>query len=179
MSNAARDWIKRHEVLAAVLAFFAVVVGILLFHRHIQATVVVYAVLIGVFITWMQYPVVPLETSAAGTPVMTIGTHLSRTNALFQRVILPVVIAWIAAVTLFVTGIPKWEQYALSVGGGVALFLIGWLFVRNQLRCPRCGTDFSKERIALLGRWTLDTRGTADLWASCPRCGVSFNDPWP
>jgi uncharacterized C2H2 Zn-finger protein len=87
--------------------------------------------------------------------------------------------AWVAVVTLFVTDISKIEQQTLAVGGCLTLFLIAWLFVRNKLRCPRCGSDFRKERIAKLGRFSLDTRGAADLWDACPHCGVSFNDLWP
>jgi ribosomal protein S27AE len=65
---------------------------------------------------------------------------------------------------------------ALSIGGGVAVALIASLFIRNRLRCPRCGTDFREARLEKLGRWSFDSRGSAGLWDACPHCGVSFDE---
>jgi hypothetical protein len=136
-------------------------------------------VLTAALIARLRSPLTRLKPGLAGIPSVTIGEHLKRTSAYFQRIMAPLCAAWGAGVVLFVTGMSRIQQQALAIGGGVALFLIGSLFVRNQLRCPRCGTDFRKERIAKLGRWSGDNRGTSELWDACPRCGVSFNDPWP
>jgi hypothetical protein len=155
------------------------VVGILLFPDHTKAAVAVGAVLLALFIAWGRTPLARLKSPEAGIPALTIRQHLKRTNAYFQRIMVPVTAAWVAVVTLFVTDISKIEQQTLAVGGCLTLFLIAWLFVRNKLRCPRCGSDFRKERIAKLGRFSFDTRAAADLWDACPHCGVSFNDLWP
>jgi uncharacterized C2H2 Zn-finger protein len=89
--------------------------------------------------------------------------------------------AWIATFVLIGTGFPLMQGQALGIGGFAVLFavmsLIVWLVIRSRLRCPRCEADFRAERVAKLGRWSMDTRGMTELWNACPRCGVSFNDP--
>jgi hypothetical protein len=92
-----------------------------------------------------------------------IREHFKRTNALFVRIMVPIAGAWVAAITLFGTSMTKAHQQVLSIGGGVVVVLVGSLFIRNRLRCPRCGTDFRNERLAKLGRWSFDSRGSADL----------------
>ena len=66
----------------------------------------------------------------------------------------------------------------MTIAGLIVLEIVE-LFVKKRIRCPRCGTDFRKERLAKVGRWSLDLRMAADLWDACPHCGVSFNDPCP
>jgi hypothetical protein len=180
---------RRHEQLsAAALMLPGTIVGLILVfflaspeNRDfaVKVVVAVDAVLAAALVGWLRSPMPRLKPGLTGAPALTIGEHFNRTNAYFVRIMVPLGTAWVAGVVLFVTGIPKMQQNALAIGGGVALGLIGSLFIRNQLRCPRCGTDFRKERIAKLGRWSWDTRGTEELWNACPRCGVSFNDPWP
>jgi hypothetical protein len=134
-------------------------------------------VIVGAFFAWVQTPFTPVKSAGGGISVLTIGERLKRTNAYFVRIFVAVVMVWIAAVTVFVTGLP--QQTAVAMGGSVPFLILWRRVVRRQLRCPRCSTDFRKERIAELGRWSTDPRGPAELWDACPRCGVSFNDPWP
>jgi hypothetical protein len=174
-----REWVRRHHIpigigLALVFMFF----GVVLFPHSPSEVAAVIAVLIGVFITWVRFPLARLKLSAAGTPSISIRDRLRRTNALFQRVMVPVLIAWVVGVTLFATDIPKSQRQPLLYGGALLIALIGGLYIRGKLRCPQCGTDFRKERIAKLGRWSFDTRMTTDLWDACPRCGVSFDEPY-
>jgi len=81
-----------------------------------------------------------------------------------------------AVMYLHVATVPLLAVVVITgLGIGFALRLItGWLF-----RCPRCCTDFEEERIKLLGRGSRDRRMYWVLWDACPRCGISFNDPWP
>lgn len=111
---------------------------------YIAASVVVCTVVIGVVVAWRRNALPPSKPSAGGVPTLTIGEHLRRTNAYFVRVAVPLACAWIAAVTLFVPGIPRWEKDALAIGGTVVGFLIGFLLVKNKLRCPRCGVSFEE-----------------------------------
>jgi hypothetical protein len=179
------DWFRRHAgtigvaflllgtTLTAVLStFFAP-------HSARQATSVAFAVLSVAFMAfyaWASTPLKRSESRVAGIPGLTIREHFKRTNALFVRIMVPIVGAWVVAITFFGTGITKAHQQALSIGGGVVVALIASLFIRNRLRCPRCGSDFRKARFAKLGRWSLDSRGSADLWDACPHCGVGFDE---
>lgn len=180
MGEATREWIRRHHHFIGVsLGLFVAVIGILIFPHHIAATVAVVSVLIAVFVAWARSPLARVKPSVAGIPGLTIGGHFKRTNAYFVRIMVPVTAAWVVVITLFLTGLSNYQRQGLAIGGAVMLSVVGALLLRNRLRCPRCGSDFRKERIAKLGRWSFDTRGTADLWDACPHCGVSFNDPWP
>ena len=137
------------------------------------------AVLCVAFMAFYAWAITPLkrpEARIAGVPGLTIREHLNRTSALFVRLMIPIAGAWVAAIMLFGTDMTKAHQQAMSVGGGVVGILIGSLFIRNRLRCPRCGSDFRKERFAKLGRWSFDSRAIADLWDACPHCGVSFDE---
>ena len=179
------DWVRRHAVTIG-LAFFLLGTGFtaVLFtffaphsaHRAMSAAVAVLCVAFAALYAWADTPLKRSEAPVVGVPGLTIREHFKRTNALFVRITLPIAVAWVAAITLFGTGLTKALQQASSVGGGLVVFLIAFLFIRNRLRCPRCGSDFRKERFAKLGRWSFDSRGSADLWDACPHCGVSFDE---
>jgi DNA-directed RNA polymerase subunit RPC12/RpoP len=131
------------------------------------------------FVAWVRTPLTRPKPTAGGVPLVTITERFKRTEAYFVRLVVPIVAGWVAVLTLVPLGIPKLQQQALAIGGGVLLLAISALLLRHQYRCPRCGTDFNKERIAKFGRRWMDARCPADLWETCPHCGVSFNDPWP
>jgi hypothetical protein len=187
MRETTRKWIRRCKGPAGVaLIFLGQVLAAVLIALYVspgsqdfafKAVAGVTAVLIAVVVAWVRTPLTPLESAAAGIAARTIREHIKRANAYFVRIMVPIVTVWGAALVLFGAG--TMQRQALAIGGGVAVMLIGVLLFRNQLRCPRCGTDLRKERIAKLGRRSRDTRATADLWDACPRCGVSFNEAWP
>jgi hypothetical protein len=188
MKDTTADWIRRHEQLVGWAVFFpsmifAVILVVFLVPPEsrdfaVRAVMAVCLVSFAAFYAWVRSPLTRLKSATAGIPVLTIGDHFKRTSAYHVRIMTPVLAAWIAGVLLFGAGLPKRQQQALAIGGGLVLSIPGWMFIRNQLRCPRCGTDFKRERFAKLGRWSFDTRGAAELWDACPHCGVSFNDPW-
>jgi drug/metabolite transporter superfamily protein YnfA len=182
------DWVRHHATTISV-AFLVLGTSIaaVLFtfitphseRRAMSAAVAVLCVALLAFYAWARTPLKRPESPVAGVPGLTIREHFKRTNALFVRIMVPITGAWVVAITLFGTGMTKAHQQAWSIGGGVVLALIGSLFIRKQLRCPRCGSDFRKERFAKLGRWSFDSRGSADLWDACPHCGVSFDELYP
>jgi hypothetical protein len=180
MKDTTRDFLQRYaRPIGVVFVLVGVTVaGLLLPFSYARAVLGLLVVAFAVFFVWVRTPL-PRVSSATQAPRPTIREHLKRTRAYLQRITIPVAAAWCVGVAIYATGMSKPEQQALGVGGGAIVLLMGWLFVRNQLRCPRCGTDFVKERAAEVGRLTFDPRAPEDLWDSCPRCGVSFNDPWP
>jgi len=125
---------------------------------------------------WVIHTVLEMKSAPAGA-ALTIAEHLKRTKTYSELIEFPLMVLWPLAVWLFVTS-QDLGEYLVVFGLSVPP-AIGWLFVKCHLRCPRCGTDFRKERTAKLGRWSGDTRGTETLWDACPRCGVSFSDSWP
>lgn len=179
MSENGAEWIRRHAKAVSVgLVVVVMTVGAVFFPHSIPETVAVVVVLMGLMVSWARAPLPRPKTSVAGIPELTIRDHLKRSTALYVRIMVPLLTAWVVVMTFFFTDIPKPQQEAWTIGGAMALSLIGSLFLRSRLRCPRCGTDFHKERIARLGRWSFDTRTTTDLWDACPRCGVSFDEPY-
>jgi asparagine N-glycosylation enzyme membrane subunit Stt3 len=183
MREKTRAFLQRHSGPLGVV--FVVVAGVVaagasalldLPKSYVRIAFGVAIVAFGAFYTWARTlqakPEVP-------TPLPTIGQHMRRTRVVFQRISVPLVVAWCVAVTFYGSGMTELQKQGVAVGGGVALFLIMWLFIRKALRCPSCGTDFRRERIAKLGRFALDARGAEELWDACPRCHVNFNDPLP
>jgi hypothetical protein len=179
------DWIRRHAItiglsflfLGTILtagfsAFFAPQSG----HRPMRATVAVLCVAFMAFYAWATTALKRSESPVAGVPGLTIREHLKRTTALFVRITVPLVGAWAAALSFFGTDMAKAHRQALGIGGGVATVLIASRLFRNRRRCPRCGSDFRKARFAKLGRWSFDSRGSADLWDACPDCAVSLDE---
>jgi hypothetical protein len=145
----------------------------------VRAAVAVSMVAFAGFYGWARFPTAPRKSSITGIPILTIGEQLKRTHALFQRIMLLVGVSWCVGVTFLGPNLTVSKRNGFAIVGGLVLVLVGWLLVRNRLRCPRCGTDFKKDRIAKLGRWSLDARGTTELWDACPHCGVSFDEPYP
>ena len=187
MKEETRERIRSHAELIGVA--FIVIVGLIaafiatFFFPSVAKTVVTAVVAVSMlafagFYGWARFPMVPWKFAIAAIQIPIIGEQLKRTHAFFQRIMLIVLVAWCVGVTLLVPNLAAAKRNGIAIGGGLMLFLVGWLLVCNWLLCPRCGTDFKKDRIAKLGRWSLDTRGTTELWDACPHCGVSFNEPY-
>lgn len=187
MKEETRERIRSHAELIGVA--FMVVAGLVaafiasFLFPNVAKTVVTAGVVVSMlafagFYGWSRFPMAPGNSSITGVPIPTIGEQLKRTHALFQRIMLLVGVAWCVGVTLLVPSLTAAKRNGIAIVGGLVLLLVGWLLVRNWLLCPRCGTDFKKDRIAKLGRWSLDTRGTTELWDACPHCGVSFSEPY-
>jgi ribosomal protein S27AE len=182
-----RAWIRNRAgfirvgfmLLGGILtAFVAVFLSPSASKTLLAAGVGVLMLAFAAFFAWARFPMPPRKASINGIPTLTISEQLKRTHALFQRIMLVVLVTWCVAVTLSAPKLTALQRNGTAAGGGLVLFVAGWLLVRYRLRCPRCGTDFRKERIAKLGRWSMDTRGTTELWEECPHCGVSFNGPY-
>ena len=180
MKETTREFIERYRgLIGALYITVGVTIAALILPRaYWRAALGVLVLAFAVFLVWVLTPL-PHRSSATQSPRPTIRQHLKRTRAYLQRIMIPVAAAWWLGVVLYETGMSKLQQQAVGVGGAFILLLLGGLYVRNQLRCPGCGTDFSRERSAQLGRLSFDTRGPEDLWDSCPRCGLSFDAPWP
>jgi hypothetical protein len=179
------DRVRRHATAIGLAFLFlgttltAVLFTLFAPHSARRATSVAVAVLTVAFMALYAWAVTPLkrsESPVAAVPGLTIREHFKRTNALFIRIIVPTAGAWAVAITLFGAGLTRAHRQAVSIGGGVVVVLIAWLFIRDRLRCPRCGSDFRKARFAKLGRWSFDSRDSADLWDACPHCGVGFDE---
>lgn len=185
MKETTRAWIRKYAeiigiglmLLGGILTAF---VAALLFPsagKTVMASCVGVLVLVfAVFYAWARFPMPPNLFSKVST--LTISGQLRRTQAFFQRVMLVVLVAWCVAVTLLVPKLTATQRNGAAIVGSLVLSFVGSLFVRNRLRCPRCGTNFKKERIAKLGRWSMDFRGSTELWEACPHCGVSFNESY-
>jgi hypothetical protein len=186
MNEDTREWIRNHAgpigvvfmvlggvVLALIATFLFPTAGKTV--MKVGAAVLVLA--FAAFYAWAEFPLTPRKYSTVGTSTLTIGQQLKRTRALFQRIVMFVLVAWCVGVTLLAPNLTSAQRNGSAIVGGFALAFAGWLLVRNRLRCPLCGSDFKKERVAKLGRWSMDTRGTTELWDACPHCGVSFNEP--
>jgi ribosomal protein S27AE len=170
MWDAISDWIRRHSI---AVGFSLALIAAILIKLYVSSADrgfagKITAVIIAVAITCAS-AYLPRPRAAA-----TIGAHLRRTYAFFLRILIPLIVGWVAAVTLYVQ-----HQQAQLLGAGVALYLIAVMIVKRRLRCPRCGTDFRQERAAELGPLSMDPRSPGELWDACPHCGVSFNDPLP
>ena len=177
MNDTTRDYIRRHSKLVGGAGLFlGMVLAALFLPRSLEdVAILVLIVAFAVFYVCAEYPLPrPAEVGSS----LTIRQQLKRTRTLFLRVLLPVVFLWIAYITLFYNRLPPLQRQALAVGVAVALMFIGSLLMRGSLHCPRCGTNFRQERIAKVGRWSMDARGTEDLWDSCPHCGVSFDETY-
>lgn len=182
MKDSTREFVHRHAgvlgfvfFLLVMLIWAVVFVLLALPKSYGDAGIAVLMVAFVAFFIWGRTPLLKRTTPGA---VLTIREHLRRTNAYSQRIIVPVVAAWIAGVVFYKGGLTKLQEQALSIGGAVVAVLVFYWIVRRRLCCPRCGSDFSKERIAKVGRWSFDATRPEDLWDACPRCGVSFDAPY-
>lgn len=184
-----QEWVRRHCQLvgAALLLPVWVTVSVLIFFLvppasrdlAMRAGMAVSTVLLSTFYAWVWSPLPPVGPKPAGVPALSIREHFGRTWAYYVRITIPVMVSWLMAVMLFLPLLPKVEEYALAGAGAVAIQMLGYRLARKQLRCPRCGSNFKKERHARLGRWSRDSRMPWELWDACPHCSVSFDDPWP
>jgi uncharacterized C2H2 Zn-finger protein len=129
------------------------------------------------FFTWARTSL-PRIAPKGPVRVVTIAEHFKRTRTLSVRIIVPIVALWVVLTDSYPLQLPKGERNALAIGGGAVLGVVGSVFMVRRLRCPRCGTNFKQDRLAKLGRWSFDTRGTEEIWDACPHCGVSFDEPW-
>jgi hypothetical protein len=82
------------------------------------------------------------------------------------------------------------EQYlTYGVVLGIPLALVLRWLLRGRFLCPRCGTDLQKLRVeqrrqarrerGQLGYFNVDAQPFYETWDACPRCGCSFDDPYP
>lgn len=182
------SWVRRYGLLVALAlllpivtaAAFLIVLLVPPAGRHFatQAFSAVFAVLLAVVFVCFQNPL-PQVSKTAGVPAPTIRERFGRTWAYHLRIIVPLMFIWATPIMVFLRGMPRMQQYALAIAGMFAIQVVGYLLVRKRLCCPRCGSDFRKERHAQLGRWSMDRRMPWVLWDACPNCGVSFNGPWP
>lgn len=176
MNDATRGYVRRHaKVIGGGAVFFGAVLAAFLFPGYMRVVVGALLVLFAVLYVWAEYP---LQRRGSDRAPMTIRHQFKRTRALFTRITVPVVMLWCVAVVFYGTQLSKLQTQAWAVGGGLALYLLAWLFVRDRFKCPRCGSDFKQERIAKVGRWSVDARGAEDVWDSCPHCGVNFDEPY-
>lgn len=179
MTEANRAYIRRPGtwICVGILAVGAVLSAVFLSAslQNIEFNALIGA--LAVFLIWKRFPVPPLSVAEQGSPV-TIRLQLKRTRAIFQRSLVLVDVLWCVMVTIcFAQRTTLW-QYGLAIGGSLVLTMTASLFVKGQLRCPRCRTDFKQARIAEVGRWSTDTRGAEERWQRCPQCGVDFDDPY-
>jgi hypothetical protein len=179
-----QEWI-RHHALVIGLAFVVVaelltiIVAAVFFphagHLAVTISVMIVLVVFGAFLAWARTPAL---TRAQTDAPLTIREHFKRTSVLFRRIFVPIVMAWLGGFTLFATGMSNIERYAWIYGGVVAMCVIAFPFLRSRLICPRCGTNFQQERLPKLGRWSFGHRTAGEIWDRCPRCGVSFDEPY-
>jgi hypothetical protein len=176
MRDSNREYIRRHaKVIGVVTMVLGGVLSAFFFPGYMHVSVGALVVLFAVFYVWAEYP---LQGRGSDQGVITIRQQFKRARTLFTRITVPMVALWCVGVIFYGTRLSKLQTQAWAVGGGVVLFFIAWLFIKDKVRCPRCGTDFKQDRIAKVGRWSMDARGTEDLWDRCPHCGVSFDEPY-
>jgi uncharacterized C2H2 Zn-finger protein len=185
MKQTTREFIRRHAEMVSVGVFVSVAVlaafVAVLFHRvnkqGVQLGAAVLCVAFAAFFTWARTSLPRIEPKGP-VRVATIKEHFRRTRTLSVRIIVPVVALWAVLADSYPLHLSKSERNTLVIGGGAVLGVVGSLLTVRRLRCPRCGTNFKKERFAKLGRWSFNTRGTEEIWDACPHCGVSFDEPW-
>jgi type III secretory pathway component EscS len=182
VKDSTREFVHRHaEVLGIVFFLGAMVIWAAVFvllalpKSYGEVGMAVLIVAFAAFFIWGRTPILERTTPSA---VLTIREHLRRTNAYSQRIIVPVAVAWIVGVLFYKSALTKMQEQALSIGGAVVLVLVFSRVIRRRLCCPRCGSDFNKERIAKVGRWSFNLTRPEDLWDACPHCGVSFDAPY-
>jgi hypothetical protein len=171
------EYIKRHPKVAGGM-FVALIVSIVVLPRWAMPWVTgTYLVVFGSHYAW-TITTLPKGTQTPLGKKFTIGDHLRRTRALYTRILLPIILAWIAVTTSYPPTLTKDQRMLLGVAGGTLIAILGFAFIKDKLKCPRCGSNFRKERIEVLGRFSTDARGAEDLWDACPSCGVSFKEPY-
>jgi rubredoxin len=177
MNDAPFEYFKRHPKAAGVM-FVGLVVSTLVLPRWAMPWIIgTYLVAFGTHYAWTS-TTLPKGTQTALGATFTIGDHLRRTRALYMRILLPIIIAWVAVTTFYPPTLTKDQRMLVGVAGGTLIAFLGFVMIKDKFKCPRCGSNFRKERIEKLGRFSTDKRGAEDLWDACPSCGVSFKEPY-
>jgi hypothetical protein len=109
---------------------------------------------------------------------MTIREEFERRQRLLNRSFAAVAVVAIVIWTIAYPHLSKLQtiEGSLALGGVLGLILIP--IVNRLFRCPRCNTNFREHRLEKLGRFNFDPRQTHEIWAACPQCGVSFDEPY-
>lgn len=138
-------------------------------HRPELDTAVV--MLAAVNAVWARTPFQPLKCP----PRESIAEHCQRARAWWMRMTVPAIVAWIMTVRVYVTGIEDSHKQALMYGGALVLAALSWaLYLRQQLCCPRCGTNLRNVfRISPVSLMRMEQLGDV-----CPGCRVSLEEPW-
>jgi len=108
----------------------------------------------------------------------TIREYFQRSHG-FKRLLLTV-----CAVILAV--IIKWRHQDLTriqVDALMGVLLLPIFFALGltpigRVRCPRCGCDLKQLQSEQLGRMKRGTGKPWEVWESCPKCHVSFDEPY-
>jgi hypothetical protein len=180
VKDATREWIIRREktIGITVLVTVAIVAAVLLPQKYMKFVIAGMCVAIGVFVLWTRGPSAPPIANPQIGP--SIREHLRRAHAWSVRIFVLLLLIWIGtALIIWPSPAERGKFFLAGIAGALVLNCVAMLIGRPYVRCPQCRTDFRKERIAKLGRWSRDPRGAADLWDSCPTCGVSFDAPYP
>jgi hypothetical protein len=117
---------------------------------------------------------------------MTIREHFRRRFNLIKNGLLAATFVMVGVLTWLY---PHHSRLQVFIGGLIlailSLPIVSWAF-RGRFICPRCGTDLPKLQAAQLrqarrerGWLNVDRQVLWDAWDNCPRCGVSFDDPYP
>jgi uncharacterized C2H2 Zn-finger protein len=183
VKESTREFVHRHaKLLGGVFAFVAIVIVAIVtvvFALPRSYGNAATALVLLAFVAFFVWGYTPLLKPKAPGVAPTIREHMQRTRANFTRFVVITASAWCIALTFFKGSLTKSQAQWTGIVGGLAIFGLAALFIRNRLRCPRCGADFGRDRNAKVGRWSFDTRGAEELWDSCPHCGLSFDESWP
>lgn len=180
MRSATLQWLWRHrEATGHVLLFIVALAGAILLPKRLGEVAAFCGVLAAAGVIWARTPLKPLKSP----PHESIREHCLRVRAWWLRIVVPVLAAWMAAVDLYVTGLTGSDKQMLALGGVVAGAVIAWVvFLKDRLRCPRCGTYLAQQRAARLRLLELFASYTGlrreEGRDACPVCRVSFEEPW-
>ncbi|MBS0378999.1 MAG: hypothetical protein JSS29_10980 [Proteobacteria bacterium] len=178
MKDSTRELLMRRRIPVAILGGVVIMlIGAIAFpQRYMQYVAGVAVMAIGTFTLWA---ITAKSKPSATQGVPTIRANMARSRLIYTRVVTFALLAWVAFVTLFWFEHDRSRGLLVSAGGGAVIAALGWLFFRSRFLCPQCGTNFRAERVEKLGKGSMDKRGAEVLWDSCPKCGVSFDSPYP
>ena len=107
----------------------------------------------------------------------TIRQHFERVQKNLTRVIVVAGAVLVLGLAFQFPHTSLSRSFLHAIGVVLALAIPGLVFTGFMYRCPRCGASFRKLRIKQLG-FRADPRMHWELWNECPRCRLSFDDPW-
>jgi hypothetical protein len=173
------DFIRRHPQFTGLTLLVLGAVLMALFVPRSLQKISSFGLLLGftLFVFWAKTSSEKKQQRPAGG-IVTIADYFKRSRLLLTRAVGIPCIVWCVIVS-FDDQLSRGHQQIAAVSGGLVIACLGWLLFRDRFRCPQCGTNFRKERLEKLGRWTMDKRGTEELWDSCPNCHVGFQTPMP